>query len=148
MKSDEREPTQDELAAMAYADGELHGDAARAFETRLEREPALVRAVADELRLTLIARACAGPEPADFEWRRIARDPLQRSLGWIGWVLAAAGALGALAWVIWSFETSTLDPWIKLAFAALMAGLAILFGLTVRARLRTLPLDPYRDVQR
>jgi hypothetical protein len=104
--------------------------------------------VADELRLGLIARACAGPEPADFEWRRIARDPLQRSLGWIGWMLAGTGALGALLWVVWFARDERARSVDQAGVRGLMAGLAILFGLTLRARLRTLPLDPYRDVQR
>ena len=63
MTSRERTPTPDELLAMAYVDGELDDEAARAFEDRLPDEPALVREVA-ELRERLAASEQKGAQLA------------------------------------------------------------------------------------
>ena len=64
----DREPSADELTAMAYADGELSGAERAAFEQRLAAEPDLGRAVSDYRELEIMARQLAPPEPADHEW--------------------------------------------------------------------------------
>jgi anti-sigma factor RsiW len=148
MSDAELEPTSDQLLAMAYADGELSPAAAREFEARLSREPALVREVADHVRLDVLARHAAGPEPADYEWNRLRDEPLHSFGMRLGWSLFVAGLVSVAVWVLWSLESSALDPWIRLALGAALLGLAVLVALTLRARLRTLPYDPYRDIQR
>jgi anti-sigma factor RsiW len=148
MIPEEREPSSDELLAMAYADGELAPAERRAFEARLEREPRLVREVAEHLRLDVLARAAAGPEPADFEWKRLAAEPLQRSGLGLGWTLFVLGAVALSVWVLWAVAVSDLGLAPKLALAALVAGASLIGGFTLRARLATLHLDPYRDIER
>lgn len=148
MKPPDREPTSDDLAAMAYADGELASEDRRAFEERLAREPGLARAVSDYRALELLAREMAPTEPADHEWARLARDPLQRIGVGLGWVLFTGGVLGLAAWLIWALVTSDLAPLAKGLCSAAVAGFALLLLTTLRARLRVLPLDPYRKVQR
>ncbi len=148
MSDAELEPTPDQLLAMAYADGELTPAAAREFEARLSREPALVREVADHVRLDVLARQAAGPEPADYEWKRLRGEPLQSVGMRVGWILFVAGLVAVAAWVLWRLEASALDPWIRVALGAALFGLAVLVAFTLRARLRTLPYDPYRDIQR
>jgi hypothetical protein len=44
--------------------------------------------------------------------------------------------------------TSDGPPVLKFALSALALGFLALFGATLRARLCTLPLDPYRKVRR
>ena len=148
MTSVQREPTTDQLAAMAYADGELAGDERRAFEARLAQSPALAREVAQYQRLQVLARQAAPPEPMDHEWRRLWGDPVQRTLALLGWLLAGAGALTLLGWIGWSLVVSELELVPKLALGGLLLGAALLFVSALRARLRTRPYDPYREIQR
>ena len=66
----DRPPSADELAAMAYVDGELGPEESARIEERLDREPALLREVAAQQRLAVLARASAPREPIDREWRK------------------------------------------------------------------------------
>ena len=51
-----REPTRDQLLAMAFVDGELDESARRSFQERWRREPALVKEVAALKGLTRLAQ--------------------------------------------------------------------------------------------
>ena len=65
----DKDPTTDELKAMAYADGELTDADRTEFEARLATEPALARQVSEYRALEIIARQMAPPEPmAIFDW--------------------------------------------------------------------------------
>lgn len=145
----EAEPSQDELLAMAYADGELQGSERAAFEARLGRSAALRLEVARHQALEVLARRHAPPEPQDHEWRRLAADPVQRGAVGLGWVALGTGALGLAGVALWRFET---DPSISLVdralVLALVVGAGLLLAAAIRARLRTLPYDPYRNVER
>ena len=143
-----REPTRDELLAMAYVDGELTSEGRVEFERRLADSPELRREVSALRELELLARAAAPREPMDHEWDALARDPLQRSALGLGWILLGLGFLGGSAFGLWQLFASDAPLPLKLLFSALPLGGALLFGATLRARLRTLPLDPYRKVQR
>jgi len=148
MNDTQREPTQDQLLAMAYADGELARDACRQFEQRLALEPALVREVAQLKKPELLGRQVAAPEPMDYEWDRLRRDPVQR-LGWtIGWGLLMLGSLSATGWVAFEFYRSDLELVPRLVFGSLFVGGLALFLVTLRGRLRTLPHDPYTEIKR
>jgi anti-sigma factor RsiW len=143
-----REPSRDELLAMAYVDGDLTAAARAEFEQRLGASPALRREVSALKELELMARAAAPKEPMDFEWEALARDPVQRGTLGLGWTLLLLGLLGAVGVGLFVVLTSGAPPLLKLLVLALLIGFALLLGATVRARLRTLPLDPYRKVQR
>lgn len=148
MKPTEREPSQDELLAMAYADGELRPDERAEFELRLGADARLAREVARYRSLQVLAREVAPPEPMDFEWRRLARDPLQRALAIGGWLLAALGALGLVGWGEYVVAISSMPLLPKLALGGLVLGIVLLFAAAIRARLRTRAYDPYTEVQR
>lgn len=144
----DRDPTQDQLLAMSYADGEM-GDAERkAFEERLAAEPDLSREVAQYLSLSVMARKLAPPEPMDYEWQRIASDPLHRAGSGLGWLLLTISAIGLSLWAMLEILRSDLDLAPKSLVLALMMGSAILLFVTGRARLRTLPYDRYTGVER
>ena len=143
-----REPTRDELLAMAYVDGELSDEGRAEVERRMEGEPALRREVVALQELELLARAAAPREPADHEWAELARDPLQRGALGLAWTLVGVGALGLVAFGLWQLFRSEAPPVEKALIGALVLGLVLLLGATVRARLRTAPLDPYRKIQR
>jgi anti-sigma factor RsiW len=144
----EREPTREELLAMAYVDGELDPAARREFEALLPGRSDLAREVVQFQRLALLAREVAPPEPMDFEWRRLAQDPLHRAGSGLGFFLLSAGALGLLGWGSVALFTSELELVTKALIFALLLGATLLFVATLRARLRTLPFDPYTEIQR
>ena len=148
MKLDDREPTRDELLAMAYADGELTEEARSEFERRLSNEPPLAREVAQLKKLELIARSTAPPEPMDYEWERLSADPVHKGGTSIGFTLLFFGTVGAAGWGMIELLGSDLALMPKLLATSAVAGAAILFITTLRARLRTLPYDPYTEVQR
>ena len=143
-----REPTRDELLAMAYVDGELGADQLEAFEKRLATEPALAREVAELHRLGILARQSAPPEPKDHEWRRLESE-LIHSTGWtLGWILAAVGVTGLGVWGAIAILSSDWPLALRFFLAVASLGLILLLLLVLRARLRTLPLDPYTEVKR
>ena len=148
MTEAERTPSPDELLAMAYVDGELPPEARAAFEVRLDREPALVREVAAQQRLAVLARAAMPREPIDREWRAIERSSLTRLGLPLGWTLLALGGVGLAVWCACEVACAPIGITPKILTAALASGLLLLFLLAVRARLRTKPFDPYDGVQR
>jgi anti-sigma factor RsiW len=148
MNATEREPSQDDLLAMAYADGELDGAERERFEQRLADSPSLALEVARYRRLQSLAQQAAPPEPMDYEWRRLAADPLQRLLLALGWALLVVAGGTLVLWGEYSIAVSDLPLVPKLALAGLLLGLVLLAAAALRARLRTRPLDPYTEVQR
>jgi len=144
----DREPNADELTAMAYADGELSGTELKAFEQRLAAEPDLGRAVAQYRELEILARQMAPPEPADHEWERLSGELGQRAGLRMGHGLVLLGAVGLLGIGTVEWARSDMDPATKALTGALGLGLCVLAALVARARLRSLPFDPYRKVKR
>jgi anti-sigma factor RsiW len=147
-QSGEREPTQDELLAMAYVDGELDAAARGEFEGRMAAHDDLRREVVRLKRLEVLARRAAGPEPMDHEWQRLARDPLHNAGLGLGFTLLVGGAALLAACGLWWLWLSAIEMPFKLGLSAVVAGLALLFLITLRARLRTKPYDPYTEIQR
>lgn len=142
------EPSRDQLLAMAYADGELAGDERARFEARLAAEPLLAQEVAEYRSIELLAREMAPPEPADHEWARLELDPLYRAGSQLGTFLLGAGALGLALWGVYEIARGDMELIPKVCSLALVVGFATLLLTTVQGRLRVLPLDPYRKVQR
>ncbi|HTF90367.1 MAG TPA: hypothetical protein VK843_18265 [Planctomycetota bacterium] len=148
MSASVQEPSRDELLAMAYVDGELDLAARKAFEIQLAQREDLRREVVQLQKLGLLARSMAAAEPIDHEWKRLARDPLQRTSTVVGFVALAVGATGLAGWGGWMVWQSEMPMVPKTLLAALCAGGLILFLVTLRGRLRTLPFDPYTEIER
>ena len=145
---EDRPPSRDELLAMAYVDGELAEDARIEFESRMAAEPSLRREVAELRQLAVVARQNAPPEPMDFEWERLEKEWVHTGGRSTGLLLVAVGVFGLAGWGVWSLLTSDLSLVPRGLFAALLLGGVLLFAVTLRARLRTLPYDPYTQVKR
>ena len=142
-------PSQDELLAMAYADGELDEASRLAFEARLSTEPDLAREVAEYQSLAILARGAAPPEPMDYEWQRLAEDPIQRAGNGAGWALVVTGVLGLSGWAtVAILRSEQLETLPKMLVLGLMGGMVALFLTTAHARIRTLPFDRYKGVER
>jgi len=148
MRLEERPPSDDQILAMAYADGELAGNARAEFEARMSHDAALAREVVAQQRLHVLARHAAGAEPMDHEWDRIERSRLNRSGRGLAWTLIVTGSAGILFWAVVEELRSGLPLVPKISIALLFAGLAALFLITLRNRLRTMPYDPYAQVKR
>ena len=141
-------PTPDQLAAMAYVDGELPSVERAAFEARLEREPDLALEVASLRKLEILTRRLAPAEPIDTEWRRLELDPMQRTMGGLGLGLLFLMAFGGTLWLFVLVIQGDMELFPKTLLLGGMIGVVLLLLSALRARLRTLPYDPYTHVER
>ncbi len=141
-------PSRDELLAMAYVDGELDENARRDFELRLAAEAPLALEVAELRQLAVLARQVAPPEPMDSEWDRLEKEWLHTGGRSFSLLLTAAGVIGLFLWGVYAAATASFGLVPRVLLVALLVGLAGLFLVTLRARLRTLPYDPYTKVKR
>jgi anti-sigma factor RsiW len=141
-------PTREQLLAMAYADGELAGSERVEFEALLAAREDLAREVAAHQRLLVLGRAAAGAEPLDHEWRRTADEPLQRASRGLGFALVGLGLLAGVAWLVWAILRAELAPALQVAVVCTLLGSLALLLAALRMRRRTLPYDPYRDLER
>lgn len=133
---------------MAYVDGELAPAERAEFEALLATRRDLQLEVVTLRKLELLARSIAAPEPIDHEWKRLERDPLQRSSITLGFAALGLGALGLCAWAGYQVWVGDMPLLLKCLVGALCAGVLILFLATLRGRLRTLPYDPYTEIER
>lgn len=147
-QSAEREPSRDELLAMAYADGELRGEDLEHFEQRLRAESGLAREVSEYKALQLLALQMAPPEPADYEWERIQEDFVHQAGERLGWLLFVGALLGLLVTGVIGVAVSSMPPLLKGLSLAGVLGFGLLLLMAARARIRTAPYDPYRKVER
>ena len=149
MTDREREPTRDELLAMAYVDGELDRAAREELERRMADEPALAREVAELKKLEVIARQTAPPEPMDHEWNRLRKGLVHRGGHLVGFLFLALGSIGLAVWgMIGVLRDDETELTAKVLLSLLILGALTLFLVILRGRLRTLPYDPYTEVQR
>ena len=147
--SEQREPSENELRAMAYVDGELDREDARQFESELASDPALAREVAELKALEVVSRQMAPPEPMDYEWERLQADPLQRTGVGLGFGLLMLGAIGLALFGIWNVAFhEELSVLVKCFSLGTILGLLLIFLTVLRGRLRTLPYDPYTKIKR
>lgn len=149
MTSQDRPPTRDELMAMAYVDGELDEGGRREFERRMADSRELALEVTELQRLAVLARQLAPPEPVDLEWARLEREGLHRTGMRGGLLLLVLGSAGLAVWAGFALAASdSLSAPVKVLLLGTALGLFALFLTLLRARLRTLPFDPYTEVKR
>jgi len=146
---EEPPPSEDELLAMAYADGELGAEEATNFSARLKAEPALLRLVAEHRALDVLARQVGHPEPAEIDWSDLKEDRTYRGTTAAGWILLTLSVSIGVAIASGEFLLDdTVPAPTRILAGAGVLGLALLFGSVLRRRLRAIPLDPYRHLQR
>jgi anti-sigma factor RsiW len=133
---------------MAYADGELDDAGRREFEETMSSRPDLARELAQLQKLEVLARNAAGPEPMDVEWARLERDPIHRAGIGGGLMLLLVGAIAMTGWLSYAILTAEEGLLFKLIFGTLLIGGLMMLLATIRARLRTIPYDPYTEIKR
>ena len=137
------------ILMMGHLDGELTADQEREFRAWLERDPEAGRELAQYRRLNDLADGLQIKEPQDYEWDRFwgkVYNRMERRLG-MTLVLVGLGIL-SLAGLVWIVVTPALSLGPRLGLGALALGAVLLFLNVLRGRLRTLPYDRYRGVQR
>ncbi len=143
-----REPTRNELLAMAYADGELTEEARREFEQAMLEDAALRLEVSELKRLEVLARQCSPKEPLDYEWASVRSEPVHVAGTGAGVSLTIVGVMGGIIWLLYTAACSDFGLAFKLCLFSAVGGFLLLLGMTLRCRLKTLPHDPYRDLTR
>jgi anti-sigma factor RsiW len=133
---------------MAWLDGELTAEEAAAFEALLERHPEWrpeVEKLAGVVRASQRLRfAAPAPEAWDNYWQQIDSRLAKPA----GWLLAAGGALLLLAAGYVKLLLWIDSEWLRAGLVLLGAGLAVLFAAVLRGRLREIPHDRYRNIDR
>ncbi len=143
------EPSEDELLAMAYADGELNEEARRETAHRVASDPAFALRVAHYQRLDVTARTAASPEPQDIVHAKLAASPTQQATLGLGWFALVTGTLGFYVWLIFEMtQDPELDILPKVFILGGIGGFLLLFLSILRNRLRELPYDPYTKIKR
>lgn len=147
--SADAEPSEEELLAMAYADGEMTPEESLRFESRMEAEPRLVHQVAEHHALDVLARRIAPREPADYDWAALQLDPLYQGTVGAGWFLLIAATALSFALAVWAVATNEGISYLHrgLILSSLL-GFTLLFLTVLWRRIRAIPLDPYRHVER
>ncbi|MSR36963.1 MAG: hypothetical protein EXR95_10060 [Gemmatimonadetes bacterium] len=131
---------------MRYLDGEMPLQERSALElelgrsTELQRELAIYQAMQSDFRELSFAPI----PPSKSVWGQVNRR-VTRPLGWIFLVGGAALWIGFGAYV---FAVSSVNPWERLAVAAIVIGLLLLLASVIVDRYREWLADPYRDIQR
>jgi len=143
------EPSEDELLAMAYADGELNEGARREAAQRIASDEAFALRVAHYQRLDVTTRTATPPEPQDTAHAKLAAEPTQRATFGLGWIALVTGFVGSYAWIFYEMirdpEMATLP---KVLILGGIGGFLLLFFAVLRNRLRELPFDPYTKIKR
>ena len=143
------EPSEDELTAMAYADGELSDSARAQAAERLSTDEAFALRVAHYQRLDVATRTATPPEPADTAHAQLAANPTQRITITMGWLSLTLGAIGFYAWLVYEMiQDKEMDALPKTLILGAIAGFLLLLLAVLRNRLRELPHDPYTKIQR
>lgn len=143
------EPSDDELLAMAYADGELSDSARAQAGRRIATDEAFALRVAHYQRLDVATRTATPPEPADTAHANLAASTTQRTAITLGWLALTIGAIGFYAWIVYEMiRDEELEVLPKVLILSAIAGFLLLLLAVLRNRLRELPHDPYTKIQR
>jgi hypothetical protein len=130
---------------MRFLDDELPPDRRNAVDAHIEqctecnRDLHVFRSLKGDLSAIAMRN-----EPGPSLWATINRRLTQP----LGWVLLLTGTVVIAGWAVWSYLTSPELFWQKLAVGSIVVGAALLLLSAIVDRVRELPSDPYRQIQR
>ena len=131
---------------MRYLDGEVGPEERSRIErsvessTELRRELTVYKAMKDDLQTLKLGN---GGRSGSI-W-----DPVSRQLAQpLGWILLIVGSLVWAAYGVYTYFTSPIFLWEKMAASAVVIGILLLFASVIWERYRSWLTDPYRDIQR
>ncbi len=131
-----------------YLDGALTQGEEQRVRIHLEDCPDC-RAELDALRrLREAAMKTTFDVPPPEEWGEAPRTRTSRVARGTGWLLLIVWLLALSGYALWSFAVGPESPWEKLAVFAALTGAGLLFVSILLDRLRALPGDRYRRIQR
>ncbi len=138
-----------EILMMGYLDGELTEPDHEVFRAHLESCAQCSRELVHYRRLTDIASSVKLREPQDHELDRFWQVLYNRMERRSSWLFLVAGVVLVTSFIVAEVaRTHLLAWWLKLGIGAIALGFLLLFINVLRARLKTMPYDRYREVQR
>ncbi|MBX3729127.1 MAG: hypothetical protein KF858_08060 [Candidatus Sumerlaeia bacterium] len=133
---------------MAYLDGELAPEEARAFEALLDAHPEW-RSEVEQMRAVVASSAGLQFRPVpEGTWDNYWEEIDSRIAKPIGWILVGIGGFGlAVAGAVKVFLLAE-NMWVRVGLGAVVAGLLLLFLSVLRGHLLERPQDRYRRIKR
>lgn len=151
-----RDPRDTPVCGRRFAEELLSGYLDRALtqgdeqrvRLHLEDCAACRRLVGELEELRQAARATRFTQPPDDLWDERPRGLTSRLLRGGGWLLLITWLVAMTAFATWTLATSPESLWLKLLIFGGATGTALLLLSVLVDRLRTLPFDRYRRIQR
>jgi anti-sigma factor RsiW len=144
----ERTPPFDEALLSGLLDGELTQADAQRVRLHLERNEEARRLFEDLKRMREAARGTAFRVPGDQQWDETPRSWLAALARRIGFGILLAWFASVVGVGLWLLATTPEHVWLKLATFGALSGFGLLFVSVVLDRLKDLPGDRYRKVQK
>ena len=130
-------------------DGELDGAQTEDLNRHMVQCAACREEYDSQLEAAQLLDRASFQEPTDEALTKLWRSPYSRAAQLAAMALAIGGYLALIDFGIFEFmRDGTVDLWPKLAIAASVSGVLVLFTLVLRERLHTAKTDPYNEVQR
>ena len=150
--TDPTPPTDEHEAFQILMMGSLDGEISDDDDARLREHLAQCPSCSEELvryrRLADVAAAARLREPQDHEWQRFDRQLYNRMERKAAWTLLSLGAIAMAVLAAAALYASTMHWGLKLGIGSAAGGLLLLFLNVLRARLKAMRFDRYREVRR
>ena len=131
-----------------YLDRELTQAESQKVRLHLEECSACRELIGDLRRVKEATMSTEFQTPADEQWQEKPHTPASGFFRRVGWLVILIWGLGVGALGIWGLLTSPGDWWEKALVVAVVAGPALLLLSVLLDRLRSLPTDRYRRVEK
>jgi anti-sigma factor RsiW len=133
----------------AYLDGELTQGEAQRVEVHLEDCESCRRSLGDLARLQELTRELAFAEPPEARMKELEKSLSVQAPRRLGWVFVVAGAVAWLAYGAVTYVRHWRPPTVEeLLASAVVTGFVLLLVSVVVERLRQLPHDKYRRIEK
>lgn len=133
----------------AYLDGELTQASAQRVRVHLEECGQCRRALDEMARLQTMTKELAFPEPPEERMKELEKSLSVQAPRRLGWLFVVAGVVAWLLYGAVTYVRHWRPPTVEdLIASALVIGFALLFVSVAVERLRQLPHDKYRRIEK